>query len=148
MNVATKTPVHLWIVGVAALLWNLIAVSDYTFSKLKSDWYLKEVAQFGPEQLAWLDSFPVWANIGWALGVWGAFLGAILLLMRSRHALLSFAISLVGLAVMTLYQFGMNYDKTAAAMGESAVMFNVLIWAIAIALFFYARAMKANGVLR
>jgi hypothetical protein len=40
----------------------------------------------------------------WALGVWGALAGSMLLLLRSRRAVTAFAASLVGLAVSTGYQ--------------------------------------------
>lgn len=43
----------------------------------------------------------MWMETAWAIGVWGAFLGALLLLARSRHAAAAFALSLLGLAMKT-----------------------------------------------
>ena len=45
-----------------------------------------------------------YAQIGWALGVWLALLGSILLLMRSRWAVWSFGLSLVGAVLSLGYQ--------------------------------------------
>lgn len=148
MTEAGKTPWHLWLVGILAVLWNLIAVTDYTFAKMKSEWYMSEVSGFKPEQIEWLYSFPLWANIGWALGVWGSFAGSLLLLARSRHAVTAFMISAAGLAAMTAYQFVVKKDEFINLFGAGPMYFNIVIWVILIALFFYARRQAAAGVLR
>jgi hypothetical protein len=148
MTEAGKTPWHLWVVGILAVLWNLIAVTDYTFAKLKSEWYMNEVSQFTAEQIAWFGNFPLWANIGWALGVWGSFAGSLLLLARNRHAVTAFMISAAGLAAMTTYQFVVKKDEFVGLFGAGPMYFNILIWAILIALFLYARAQAAKGALR
>ncbi|PZQ22768.1 MAG: hypothetical protein DI569_06845 [Sphingopyxis macrogoltabida] len=148
MSETRKTPWHLWLVGIAGLLWNLIGVSDYIFAKMKSDWYMQEVGQFTPDQIAWFYDFPLWANIGWALGVWGSLIGSLLLLARSRHAVTAFAVSIAGLAAMTLYQFVLNGDRFAALFGMGPAYFTAVIWAVVLALFFYARRQAAHGVLR
>src|SRR3546814_14306055 len=70
--------------------------SDYMMTKLGNADYL---SAFTPEQIAYFQGFPLWANIGWAFGVWGSVLGSILLLARSRHAVTAFAVSLLGLAI-------------------------------------------------
>ena len=106
MTEVTKTPGHLWAVGIVSLLWNAFGAFDYVMTKLRDPGYM---AAFTPEQQQIFYSFPLWANVGWALGVWGSVLGSILLLMRSRHAVTAFLLSLVGLALSIIYQFGMHY---------------------------------------
>ena len=145
MTEVRKTPVHLWIVGVASLLWNAIGAFDYTMTKMQNPDYL---AAFTPEQQAWFASFPLWANIGWALGVWGSVLGSLLLLARSRHAVSAFAVSLAGLAISCIYQFGLHYGDLMRMFGTFPMIFTAIIWVILIALFFYARKQVAAGVLR
>ena len=148
MTDVRKAPWHLWVAGILGTLWNLIGVSDYVFAKMKSDWYMKEVGQFTPDQIAWFYDFPLWANIGWALGVWGSLLGSLLLLVRSRHAVTAFAISIAGLATMTLYQFVLNGDRFVSLVGMGPAYFTAIIWAVVLVLFFYARRQAANGILR
>lgn len=148
MTDVRKAPWHLWVAGILGTLWNLIGVSDYIFAKMKSDWYMKEVGQFTPDQIAWFYDFPLWANIGWALGVWGSLLGSLLLLVRSRHAVTAFAISIAGLATMTLYQFVLNGDRFVSLFGMGPAYFTAIIWAVVLILFFYARRQAANGILR
>ncbi|QNO28202.1 hypothetical protein EEB18_004390 [Sphingopyxis sp. OPL5] len=147
MTQAGKTPWHLWVVAGASFLWHLIPVSDYVGFKTKAAWYL-EGAQLKPEQIAWIDAYPIWADIGWALGVWGAMAGTLLLLARSRHAVTAFLVSLVGLGLMSVYQVGLKSAEYQALFGAGVLGFLAVIWVVAIALFFYARAMAAKGVLR
>lgn len=145
MTVAVKTPWHLWVVGGVSLVWNAFGAIDYVMTKIENPDYL---AAFTPEQQAWFTSFPVWANVGWALGVWGSVLGSILLLARSRHAVAAFLISLVGLAVSCIYQFGMHYADLMRMFGTFPLIFTAIVWVVLIALFVYARKQAAAGVLR
>ena len=140
-----KTPVHLWIVGAVSLAWNAFGAMDYVMTKLRNPEYM---AAFTPEQQAYFYSFPLWANVGWALGVWGSVLGSILLLARSRHAVTAFLVSLVGLAISSLYQFGMHSGELMEMFGAFPMIFTAVIWVIVIALFLYSRAQAAAGVLR
>ena len=145
-----RAPVHLWIVGALALIWNGFGCYDYLMTRMRNTEYLAEMMPtVDPNAaLAWVDAFPIWAQFGWGLGVWGGLLGAILLLARSRWAVPVFGLSLVGAILGLGYQAvaapplaGME-DSTAAA-----VMPYVII-GVALALFVYARAMRAKGVLR
>lgn len=138
-----RTPVHLWIVGVLAFLWNLMAVFDYTATQLRWEAYM---GQFTEEQLAYFYGFPAWMVAAWAIAVWSGFAGSIGLLLRRRWAAMLFALSLAGLAVSTVYNFVLS--DGAAVMGGGAVIFTVVIWIVAILLLVYARRMAAQGVLR
>ena len=145
MTEVVKTPWHLWAVGILSLLWNAFGAFDYVMTKLRNPEYM---AAFTPEQQAYFYSFPLWANVGWALGVWGSVLGSLLLLVRSRHAVTAFLLSLVGLAISSVYQFGMHYGDLERMFGTFPMIFTAVIWVIVIALFLYARAQAAMGVLR
>ena len=145
MTEVRKTPWHLWVVGVVSLLWNAVGAFDYTMTKLQNADYL---AAFTPEQQAWFAGFPIWANVGWALGVWGSLLGSALLLARSRHAVTALLISMVGLAISCIYQFGLHYAYLTRMFGSFPLIFTAIIWVILIALFLYARRQAATGVLR
>jgi len=143
-----KTPVHLWIVGVVSLLWNAFGGYDYTMTRLRDMDYLSNVPGMSAEEvLAYIDSFPIWAQVGWGLGVWGSVLGSILLLMRSRHAVTSFAVSLFGAILSFSYQW---FDPPAPpAMSEGGMaMVPVFIVVVVALLLYYSYRQKNNGVLR
>ncbi len=140
-----KTPWHLWIVGILSLLWNTMGAADYIFSSLRSAaWF--EFMQFPAEGVAYLDSFPAWAHGGWALGTLGAFAGSILLLARSRHAALAFAISLLGLAITTIWEAGADIPAELAELQPA--WFPILLWSVAVFLLIYSWSMKKKGLLR
>ena len=137
-----KTPVHLWIVGVLSLLWSLMGVFDYLATQLELESYM---SQFTPEQLEYFLGFPTWMVAFWAFGVWGGFAGSIGLLLRKGWAFWAFAISILGLFVSSIYNFGMS--NGAEIMGTGGMIFTVIIWIVAILLLWYSWKQKQNGVL-
>ena len=139
---AAKAPLHLWIVGVLAVLWNAIGAFDYSATQLRIEPYM---SAFTPEQLEYFYSFPAWSVAAWAFGVWGALLGSIALLLRKAWAVWAFGISIAGMALTTIHNFVLT--DGAALMGPGAVAFSAVIWVVALFLFFYARAMTKRGVL-
>ena len=148
-TVRVRTPAHLWIVGILALLWNGFGSYNYFMTRTQGEIWIREMMHTddGAAIMAYLESFPVWASAGWGLGVWGGLLGSILLLMRNRLAVPAFAVSLIGALASNIYQLMYPADIRELAAGMNAVMPYVIIL-IAIALFLYARSQRAKGVLR
>ena len=144
MNDSTRTPLHLWIVAVLATVWNGFGCFDYLLTQTRNADYL---ANFTDPQRAYFDSFPVWMEAVWAVGVWGGLLGSLLLLLRSRWAVAAFALSLLGLAVSTVYQYVLSTPPPDMMTGKMIAM-NVAIWAVAIFLLWYAMRMRGRRVLR
>lgn len=144
MDEATKTPVHVWIIGAVSLLWNAFGAYDYIMTQTNNAAYLE---MFTPEQRAFFESFPLWMEATWAIGVWGAVAGSGLLLMRSRYAVWAFAASLAGLALSTLWQFGLSGADIGTIFGTGPLVMNAVIWIVAIALLYYAMGQQKAGVL-
>jgi hypothetical protein len=142
--VQTRTPAHVWIVGILATLWNAFGAFDYVMTQTANEAYL---SQFSAEERAFFDSFPGWMEAFWALGVWGALIGSLLLLIRSRYAVHAFGLSLVGIVVGMGYQYLAMEAPESLTTGAMAVMPWVIL-AVGIALFVYARNQAAKGVLR
>lgn len=144
--IAARTPVHLWIVGILALLWNMIGVTDYVMMRTRNTDYLKAVMpDLDPGvALGYMDAMPLLAGAGWALGVWGAIAGTLLLLARSRHAVIAYLLSLVGAVIAFAHQF--TGPPPPAGMDDPVVP--VIVTIIAIGLLLYARWMRSRGVLR
>ncbi|MBX7501994.1 hypothetical protein K3181_11125 [Qipengyuania sp. YG27] len=146
-----KAPWHLWVVGLVSLLWNAFGGYDYTMSQLRDPAYLE--ATMGPmgmsvdQSIAFLDSFPVWADVLWALGVWGSVAGSVLLLLRSRFAVTAFLVSLVGAILSFAYQYTIDLPPQLADNTMGKIMPLVIILAVVLQ-WWYARSQKAAGVLR
>jgi hypothetical protein len=139
---AMKTPRHLWIVGILALLWNLLAATDYVMTETENAAYMN---QFTPEQLEFFHGFPAWLVAFWALAVWGSVLGSVLLLMRKKSAFPVLAASFLCMVVTAVHNYG--FAGGASIVGGTGVIFSVVIFVIALALVIYARSMARKGVL-
>lgn len=145
----TRTPVHLWIVGAVALLYSCFGAYDYVMTHMRD---LRYIANSMPgvdpnTALAWMDSFPAYAKIGWALGVWGGLLGSLLLLMRSRYAVWAFAVSMIGIVLSIGYQLAL----APVLQGTQGSAYKIMPWVIIIigaALLAYSQAMAKRDVLR
>lgn len=142
--IATGRPTHLWMVGILSLLWNSFGAFDYLMTQTGNAAYL---ASFTADQRAYFDSLPTLIVSLWAIGVWGAFAGSLLLLLRNRHAVAAFALSLAGLAGSTIGRFTL-IDAPDSLKTAGMLVMNFVIWAVAIALLAYARKMSASRVLR
>lgn len=140
---SARAPWHLWAVGAVSALWNGFGALDYTMTQLRNPSWM---AQMTADQIAWIENAPAIAHGSWALGVWGALVGSLLLLARSRHAVAAYIVSLAGLAVNTGYQ--MSAPMPSGHMDSSAMLaFHAMIWGVAIALLVYALWMRRRGVL-
>ena len=138
----TRTPWHLWVIGIVALLWNAVGAFDYLATKLQLEPYM---SNFSQEQLEYFYGVPAWAVACWAVGVWGALLGSLALLLRKSFAVWLFGASILGMVGTTVYNFVLS--DGAAIMGEGAVAFSAVIWAIALFLYFYSVAMAKRRVI-
>lgn len=145
MDRRVGAPWHLWVVGVVSLLWNAIGAADFVFSNLRSPFWF-EAMQYPPAGIAYLDAFPFWARLAWGMGTIGAFLGSLLLLFRSRLAVIAFALSLVGILLTTIYEAGAVMPAELEEMQPA--WFPILLLSVAVFLLIYSWSMRRKGVLR
>ena len=146
-TMTTRTPWHLWAVGVISLLWNGFGAYDFIMSMTQGATYWR-ASGMNDAMIAYYDAMPTWMYVPWVLGVWGGVAGSILLLMRSRFAVHAFVLSVIGAVVSLLY--GTVIDRAPPAPPEMAVM-TYMPWVIAVitaALAWYAWTMSKKGVLR
>lgn len=146
-SMTTRTPWHLWVVGVVSLLWNAFGGYDFIMSMTQRETYWK-ASGMTDAMIAYYNAMPTWMYAPWVLGVWGAVAGSVLLLMRSRYAVHAFALSLVGAVVSLLY--GTVIDKAPPPPPEMAAMAYMpyVIALIAAVLAGYAWTMSNKRVLR
>jgi len=143
------TPALHWVIAVAATLWNAIGPTDYLMSKTRNDAYFNAMMPGVDPQVIYdySDSFPLLIQVGWAVGVWFALAGSVLLLLRHRWAVAAFALSLVGAVLSLGYQLMNPVPAPAMNEGAAALMPYIII-AVAVALLLYARSAYSRGILR
>lgn len=140
LGAGNKTPWHLWAVGGLTLLWNAVGGFSFTVT------HLGMLADLGMTdvEISYFDSFPLWANVAWAMGVWGAIGASVLLLLRSRFAVHASIVAILGLIGSNTYQFAM----TEVPESLQSLPLVALIWATTLFVLFYAMRMKNRHVLR
>ena len=149
MATTARTPVHLWIVGILALLWNGFGCYDYFMTQSRGADYIQSMMPNVDANaiMVYLNGLPIWATAAWALGVWGGLLGSILLLIRHRWAVPALGVSFLGAVIGLGYQLLRPAPVAGMHDGANAFMPYVII-VVALALFLYARAMEKRGALR
>jgi hypothetical protein len=139
----TRAPLHLWVIGILALLWSAMGALDYVMTQTKNEMYMSGFTQ---EQLAFFYGLPAWVVAAWAIGVWGGVIGALLLLFRRRLAVWVFLASLLAVVVTTFHNYLLSNGM--AIMGDAfSLGFTAVIFLFALGLFLYARAMQKRSVL-
>lgn len=142
--VNARTPWHLWAVGTLGLLWNAYGGFDYVMSKTRGDPYFQSVGMTA-EQIAYFHAMPTWMTAVWAVGVWGALLGAVLLLVRSRFAVPVFIASLVAYVLSLVYQYLIS---PMPGTGAGMLVMQTVIFAGCAFFVWYAMRARARGWLR
>jgi hypothetical protein len=144
-----RAPVHLWIVGILSFLWSCFGCYDYLMTRMRNtDYIASAMPSVNPAvALAWVDGMPLYAQIGWGMGVWLALLGSVLLLLRSRWAVWSYGLSFVGAVLSLGYQLVLAPPLPGADAPIYTVMPIVIIF-VAAFLAWYSWTMEKKGVLR
>lgn len=141
----TKTPWHLWLVGVVAVLFNAIGVFDHTMTLVQGPAYMA-AAGMTEAQIAHYQTMPLWMKVVWPVGVWTAFAASILLLLRRKLALPVFVISLAAFLLSLVYTYVLT--DGGSVMGQQMAVTSGVI-AVLLALFsLYSWWMSRRGVLR
>ena len=155
-SMTTRTPWHLWVVGVIAVLWNAYGGYDYTMSMTQGATYMA-ASGMTPDQIAYYDTMPVWMTAVWAIGVWGGVLGSILLLLRNKLAFPVFIVSFAAFLMSLLYVYGLSdagkvmgfMMKDGVKVASSMIIIMNVVIAAGCAFFTgYAWMMSKKGVLR
>ena len=140
-----KSPWHVWLIGVIAVLFNFIGVFDFVMSMAQGAEY-QASAGMTPDQIAHYQEMPSWMTVVWAVGVFGAFLASILLLVRRKAALPVFVVSLTAFLMSLLYTYVLT--DGGAIMGQQMAITSAVIAGLLVFFSWYSWFMSVRGVLR
>jgi hypothetical protein len=135
-----RTPWHLWVVAVLALLWN--ASGTVTIMLAQAG----RLPDISPDEAAYYAAQPVWFVVATDIALIAAVAAAVALLLRNRAAVWLFAISLFAIFVTNVYDLEAGTSRMLVNAG--ALIATGVIAVIAVLELVYARAMKARGVLK
>lgn len=88
-----KVPAWFWLVAGLALLWEIFGCYMYV-SQVTVD-----VAKLPLDQRAIWQATPAWSVAAYAIAVWVGLIGAILLLLRRRRAVIALGVSLIAVLI-------------------------------------------------
>ncbi|TMM31254.1 hypothetical protein FDT66_04600 [Polaribacter aestuariivivens] len=133
-----KPSTAFWVIGVIALLWNLMGVSAYLFQAFVTE---EMIAELPPEQQAeLLIEHPAWLTALFALAVFGGFLACIFLLARKKIAYYLFIVSGICAIIQQVYLM--------STVELSSFIMPILIVVVCIFLIWYAKKCSADGILK
>jgi len=138
-----KPSVNFWIIGGAALVWNLIGLVFYIGQVTMPP---EALAKLPEAQQDFFVGTPAWATAAFATAVNAGVLGSLLLLLRRAWAVPLFAISLLAVIVQDVDAFLLR--NAYGILGVSGLVIPSMVLVIAIALLIYARATRARRWLR
>lgn len=143
MRLNRKPPVWFWAVSALLLVWNLMGVVAYVRQAMMTP----EALQAMPEaERMLLMATPAWVTAAFAFAVFGGVAGCLLLLLRSRWALVMLMLSLIGVIVQMAYVFFMS--KSIEVYGPGGMVMPAMMIVLSILLMWLARRARARGWLR
>lgn len=137
---SNKPTTAFWVIGIIALIWNIMGVMAYLGQAYMTD---EMLAALPEAERALYENVPAWVTAAFAIAVFGGALACLLLLMRKKLAKLVFMISLIAVIVQMIYNFFMS--KAAEVYGPGGMIMPVMVIIISIFLVWYARKADEKG---
>ena len=91
-----------WIIGIAALIWNIMGVSAYLGQAYMTDEILNALPE--ADQL-YYTNIPAWVTAAFAIAVFAGTIGCLVLLLRKSWAIILFILSLVAVLIQFIFNF-------------------------------------------
>ena len=137
MNIKKKPNTKFYIIGVLALIWNLMGVGAYLIQAFMTEEMIATLAE--EEQAEFLIEHPAWYTALFALAVFGGTLACILLLARKKMAYYLFLVS----GISAIAQQG----YLLATVTLSNVVMPIMIIIFCIFLIWYSKRCITEGIL-
>ena len=143
MSESTKKPgISFLIIGIVALVWNLIGVMAYLDQAYMTTEEL--LAKSVAKQALYTD-IPAWVTSAFAIAVFGGALASILLLLRKKLATFVFMLSFAGIVAQMSYNFFMSNAAEVYDIGD--IILSVMLLIIGAFLVWYSKKMEQQGII-
>jgi hypothetical protein len=139
-NISTnKPPLWFWIVGIIALIWNLMGVMAYIGQAYITE---AELSALSDAEQTLYANVPPWATAAFAIAVFGGTLASIALLLRKKFAKILFVISFLGIIVQMIYNFFISEAMEVYGPGGLIMPVMVILIGIFLITFSYKSFLK------
>ena len=140
---SSEPPRSFYIIGIAALIWNLIGVMTYVMQVTMND---AAMAALPEDQQAFIQNSPIWVTAAYAIAVNAGALGCILLLVRQSWAYLVLVVSFAGIVIQNLYGYVMG--GAVGVYGAAGVGLSITVILIGAYLIAYSKGAMNKGWLK
>ena len=139
-NTANKPNVGFWIIGVIALLWNLLGVDGFIGQALMSDRFK---TMYSEEQLEIISNLPSWYLVVFGIAVIASALACIMMLMKKKVATQLFLLGLVAVIIQTTFNLFINEGRVAYGPFEYSMLISIPV--VAVLLLLYSKSALKKG---
>ena len=135
-----KPSTNFWIIGGAALVWNLIGLVFYIAEVTRAP---ESLAALTEAQQEFFLTTPTWATAAFAIAVNAGVFGSLFLLLRKAWAVPTLVISLAAIVIQYVDAFVLR--DAYGIVGISSLIIPSMVSVIGVALLWYARVTKERG---
>ena len=136
----TKVNTAFWVIGIAALLWNLLGVGNFFFTTNASEATMELMTE---AQRADIENMPGWMTAIFGIATISGTLASIALLMKKKWAVMLFLISFVAVLIQMVH--GMFTSEVVKQGGAMAYVFPIVVIGVSGLLWFYSRQCDNKG---
>ena len=141
MNTYNKPTKGFWIIAIIALLWNLMGTFQYLTTTILKDTLYETL---NDAQIALFETMPMWHTVIFGIAVATGLIGAILLLMRKKMAILMFTVSLIAVIIqMSYWIFATDVIEVYGI--NNAVTMPIIVVITAAVLLMYSKTAARKG---
>lgn len=133
-------PTWFWALAVLSLLWEAFGCFMYV-SQMATD-----IATLPLDQRSIWQATPVWSIAAYAIAVWVGLIGAVLLLLRHRHAVTALGISLI--AVIVQFSALVFVPKISGMISSDMLLMPIIIALVCYGVFQLSLFARKKGWLR
>lgn len=140
-NSTNKPTTAFWVIGIIALLWNIMGVLAYIGQAYMSDAQLSLLPE-GDQ--AYYANIPAWVTAAFAIAVFSGAFGCIGLLLKKKWANSLFMLSLLAVLAQFVYNF---FIQDAVSMSGTRIIMPIVVILVAVFLVWYSKKSIADGYL-
>jgi len=144
MNTKTKPNKSFLIIGILALLWNIMGLFQFIMAAFMQDTMLETYSEtYTDQQMELFLNTPSWYYVVFGICTITGVLGSIAVLLKKKIAVPLFLVSLV--TVLVVQGYWMLGTLAIALLGTEAIIMPILVIVTSIFLYFYCKGARQNN---